>query len=140
MRHTLPVVTLLVIVALGCTSQPKGAQSNTDPQNSNDPQFQRALRLHREYEANGQCKNGSIRSAEDPDDDYYICYGSSPLHGRNAYLKEFRTRFGPDLATIRRNCPAILAQVQAATAGKKLDELEHLSPGYTFFCTDTPFS
>jgi len=34
----------------------------------------------------------------------------------------------------------ILAQVQAATAGKKFDGLERLSPGHGFFCTDVPFS
>jgi len=141
MRHLPPVLAVVVaLLALGCKPQPKAAPSNTDPQDSSDPQFQRALRLHRDYETSGRCKNASIRVAEDPDDDYYICYGHSPLYAKNAYLKEFRARFGPDLATIRRDCPSILAQVQAATAGKKLDELERLSPGYTFFCTDTPFS
>jgi hypothetical protein len=140
MRPTLPVLALAALVALGCKPQPKATSSNTDPQNPNDAQFQRALQFSREYRTSGRCKNASIRVAEDPDDDYDICYGPSPLYGRNAYLKEFKARFGPDLATIRRNCPSILAQVQTATAGKKLDELERLSPGYAFFCTDTPFS
>lgn len=140
MPHKLTALILALLVALACRSEPKAGQTNTDPQNPNDAQFQRALRLSREYQTSGRCQNASIRAAEDPDDDYYICYGHSPLYGRNAYLKEFRARFGPDLATIRAKCPSILAQVQAATAAKKLDELEHLSPGYTFFCTDTPFS
>jgi hypothetical protein len=140
MRHTLPALALVAVVALACKSGPKAAQSNTDPQNSTDSQFQRALHLHREYETSGRCKNASIRVAEDPDDDYYICYGRTPLYPRTVHLKEFRARFGPDLTTIRRNCPSILAEVQAATAGKKLEDLEHLSPGYTFFCTDVPFS
>jgi hypothetical protein len=140
MRRTLLTVLLMVVAALGCKSQASGAHTNIDPQDSRDTQLQRANRLRNQYYDSGRCKNASIRVAVDPDDDYYICYGSSPLYGRNAYLKEFRERFGPDLATIRRNCPSILAQVQAATAGKTLDELERLSPGYTFFCTDTPFS
>ena len=45
MRPTLPVLALAALVALACKPQPKAAQSNTDPQNPNDPQFQRALRL-----------------------------------------------------------------------------------------------
>ena len=140
MPQKLTLVALTLFVALACKSQPKPAASRTDPQNPNDPQFQRALQLSREYQTSGRCKNASIRTAQDPDDDYYICYGHSPLYSRNAHLKEFRARFGPDLETIRAKCPSILAQVQAATAAKNLDELEHLSPGYTFFCTDVPFS
>jgi hypothetical protein len=136
MRHTLTVLALSLFVVLACRPQPK-PQSTTDPQN---PRILNSSgSAHREYDG-GRCKNASIRVVEDPDDDYYICYGHSPLYAKNAHLKEFRARFGPDPATIRRNCPSILAQVQAATAGKKLDELERLSPGYTFFCTDTPFS
>ncbi len=140
MPHKLTALVLVLLVPLACKSQPKPGASGTDPQNPNDPQFQRALQLHREYESRGRCKNAAIRIAQDPDDDYYICYGSSPLYARNAYLKEFKTRFGPDLANIRAKCPSILAQVQAATAAKKLDELERLSPGYTLFCTDVPLS
>jgi len=139
MRHTLPLI-LLTLVGLACKPKAEQHGPNVDPQNTRDPQFQRANRLRNQYYDSGRCKNASVRVAEDPDDDYYICFGSSPLYGRNAHLKEFRARFGPDLATIRANCPSILAQVQAATAAKKLDELEHLSPGYAFFCTDVPFS
>lgn len=140
MRLTLPVLALAALVPLACKSQPNRGRVDADPQGAHEEDLQRANRLRNQYYDSGRCKNASIRAADDPDDDYYICYGSSPLYGRNAYLKEFKARFGPDLATIRRNCPSILAQVQAATAGKKLDELERLSPGYTFFCTDTPFS
>ncbi len=140
MPHKLTVLTITLLVALACKSQPKGSHSNTDPQDAQDPKYQRANQLWREYYAAGRCKNASIRAAEDPDDDYYICYGRTPLYPRDAYLKEFKTRFGPDLATVRAKCPSIRAQLQAATAAKKLDEVERLSPGYTFFCTDEPFS
>lgn len=140
MPQKLTALALVLLVPLACRSQPKPAGSSTDPQNSNDPQFQRALQLSREYQTSGRCKNASIRMVQDPDDDYYICYGHSPLYARSAHLKEFQARFGPELAIIRAKCPSILAQVQAATAAKKLDELERLSTGYTLFCTDVPLS
>ncbi len=140
MPHKLMLLALAALLALSCRSKSERHGPNVDPQNAHDPQWQRANDLWNQYYTSGRCKNASIRAAQDPDDDYYICYGSSPLYSRNAYLKEFKARFGPDLETIRAKCPSILAQVQAATAAKKLDELEHLSPGYTFFCTDVPFS
>ena len=136
MSHKLTVLALVLLVGLACRSQPQAAQSNTDPQNPNDPQFKRALQLSREYETGGRCKNASIRVAEDPDDDYYICYGHSPLYGRHAYLKEFRARFGPDLATIRQSCPSIEAKLQAARATNQPSDVDRFAAAYTLFCTD----
>jgi len=138
MRHTLPMLTL-VALALACKSKVESRGPNVDPQNTRDPQFQRALRLSREYDASGRCKNASIRVAEDPDDDYYICYGHSPLYGRNAYLKEFRARFGPDLATIRQNCPSIQVKLQGARATNQPSDVDRFAAAYTLFCTDDRF-
>jgi len=136
MRRCLPVLAFIALVALGCKSKAEQHGSNIDPQDRRDPQWQRAFRLHREYDASGRCKNASIRVAEDPDDDYYICYGSSPLYAKNAYLKEFQARFGPDLATMRHNCPSIQAKLQAARATNRPSDVDRFAAAYTLFCTD----
>jgi hypothetical protein len=137
MRHLPPVLALVVaVLALGCKPQPKAAPSNTDPQNSSDPQFQRP-RLHREYRRAAAARTPRFGS-RGSDDDYTSATALAPL--RQERLSQGVP--GALRADLHHppQLPSILAQVQAATAGKKLDELERLSPGYTFFCTDTPFS
>lgn len=103
-----------------------------------------------ELERAGRCANEALRGAQDPDWDYFRCYGQNIFLKAHIRLAEFRQRFGPAVDTIRARCPEISADLKKADERRRKgvhagqepapqdEDLVGLAEAWGVFCTDEP--
>ncbi len=97
------------------------------------------------FARDGHCTNQALRTSEDPDRDYFTCYGQQLYFETHIHLAEFKKRFGPGLDTIRQRCPQIQAEIKKADEKRRRefatwqpspDDVLGLARAYGVFCTD----
>jgi hypothetical protein len=98
----------------------------------------------------GHCTNQALRTSEEPDRDYFTCYGHQLYFEEHIRLAEFKQRFGPGLDTIRQRCPQIRDEIKKADEARmkalrnaqepasETADVLGLAGAHGVFCTEEP--